>query len=225
MLVLNNDCLRAVMVNLNRQDLSAMCTIRNSRVRDVEKMIFHRKFGKTCTISKDVLPTEGKTCCEAFGNVFNKLIVELRPKEIAGTLKFVEKHFVADLEQLEIRHISAGNQDQGTARRLFEYCSDKLYQLFGRAGDQKLQLFLYGLNRKFPNLVHLKCDFREEQSRSYLKYIPFMPNLQVITITGWINILDVIYIQYELSKHGYWWRRHATPLGVLLLESLDKIGA
>lgn len=219
-LALNDDCLRKVMLKLNREELSTLCSINNSRVRNVGERIFVRSFGKCLTILKDVLSTEEKTC-KAFGDVFNKFIIEFRPNEIARMLKFVEKHFVSDVEQLEICHLSDGNR--GRARRFLDWCSEKIYERVGKSGDQKLQTFFEGLDQRFLNLVHLKFDFREEQPRSYLKYIPFMPNLEVITITGWVDQLEVIFIQYELSKHGYWWRRHETPLGVLLVKSLDKI--
>lgn len=136
-LTLNDDCLRTVMQKLSREDLSAMCSV-NNRVRNVGENIFAKNFGKSLTISKEVLSTDAVTC-EAFGDVFNKLIVEFKPSEIAGTLTFV-----ADVERLEIRHLSAGTQ--GRARRLFEWCSEKIYQRFGIAGEQKLQAFLEGLD-------------------------------------------------------------------------------
>lgn len=178
---LNDDCLREVFMYLNRRDISAMCTIRNNRLKSVGERVFVRNHGNSMKVTKRNINDEIITC-RAFGHLIKKFSIEFQRNEIKMAINFVEQHLHSDLEELELIHLRENNP--------------------GKAGERKLGNFIRGLDNRFRNLKHLSIDYRnDEKWCSYIMAIPILQNVETITINGMVHLADVMDI-FNMYRGG-----------------------
>lgn len=190
LLILNDDCLDQVFRNLSRDDLVNVCRTRNFRMIYAGERTFIRKYVKSA--SKEQINSanikNSIATCETFGHLIKKMVITFKQQEIGSLLNFLDKYYVSkNLEELELCHFPE-DYPQGL-------------------GSEELKSFIGGLNERFPNLKHLKIDYRVWPSYcSYFKYIPALQNLESITIMGMIWIIDIFkffHLQNALQS-GMW---------------------
>lgn len=139
-----------------RRDISAMCTIRNNRLKSVGERVFVRNHGNSMKVTKRNINDEIITC-RAFGHLIKKFIIEFQRNKIKMAINFVEQHLHSDLEELELIHLRENNP--------------------GKAGERELGNFIRGLDNRFRNLKHLSIDYRnDEKWCSYIMAIPILQN-------------------------------------------------
>ncbi len=219
LLILNDDCIRQVLGCMSREDLAAVCCIRNVSIKEKGESIFRKKFSRgNFDVSKNGLKTETATR-NAFGHLVKKMAIQFQWKEVVSVLGFVKGHF-EQLEDLEVRVLP--DSTDGIAVRMLHWVHKKLAARFPKllmTVERAFELFLLSLPERYPKLKHLKFDCRVPGFD--FKNVPFtlLARLESIAIVGQVQFVDVFDVQYTLAQTELiMWHREQIYGGYLLIK-------
>ncbi len=152
---LNDDCLVKVFLYLSQNDLINVC-VTNSRFRLASERAFIQNYAKlqinVSTIRHNranagVLKNSMRLL-KTFAHLIRKLLVEFKLENVAKILELVDKNCGENLNELELCQFGATkNQRHNT-------------------GLEEVNSFLGGLSKRFPNLHHLKLEYRNPSKMS-----------------------------------------------------------
>lgn len=185
-LTLNDDCLDSVFQYLNRAQLANVSSIRNYRIKFCGERMFRKNFGKSLKISNELIE-ENSLVCRSFGHMIVALDIEFQgnSKDVGVLIDFVERQVpCANIEELVLRNIAVNGE-------------------FGKATFRKAVWFLTGMNERFPKLKRLTIDHQSNSIGQYFLYMPLLPNLISLNITGTIFVVDHERVYNVLAGHDW----------------------